>query len=164
MSDGLTMIQRFERTGSFLPQGVAYAVSNGRNGLRMITYADLLKERKARQARHLAHVTAVPRTRWAAFVWVFWTPGLCGFAYRGWWAYLRTLSGDTALDFRGFNRELIQQAMLMFPCGIFPQAEYFELWKEAFAAEHRRPGRFKKQGLAPVWVQVEDGHTWLEPV
>ena len=153
--DRLTTAERFKRTGSFLPKGVAYAINDGRNGLRFVTYADLLKARIERQAAHLRTILDSPRTRWAGFVWTFWTPGLWGFAYRGWWAYIRTIEGDTALNFRGLDTGLIQQAMAMFPCGILPVPQNLDLWMEAFAKEHSHPGRFKKQGLAPVWINVD---------
>ncbi len=126
VNDGLTMMERLKRTGSFLPKGVAYGIGNGRNGVKFVTYADLLEARKAKQARHLRWVESVPCARRAGFVWTFWTPGLGGFAFRGWWAYIRTLDGDTALNFRGLETELISQAMCMFPCGVLPVPEVQE--------------------------------------
>ena len=163
VGDGLSMMERMQRTGSFLPKGVAYAISEGRNGLRFVTHADLLQARKARQAYHLEQLLAIPRTRRAGFVWTFWTPGLGGFAYRGWWAYLRTLDGDEPLNFRGLNETLIRQAMGIFPCGVLPFPENLNQWMEAFATEHNRPGRFKKQGLAPVWIERLNGVSVLSP-
>jgi len=157
VNDGLTMMERLKRTGSFLPKGVACAINDGRNGLRMVTYADLLLQRKAKQAAHLKYVLDVPQKRRASFVWTFWTPGLGGVAYRGWWAYLRTLDGDHALNFRGLEKDLIHQAMAMFPCGVLPCLENLDQWMEAFATEHSHPGRFRRQGLAPVWLRAE-GH------
>jgi hypothetical protein len=56
--------------------------------------------------------------------------------------------------------DLISQAMAMFPCGVLPQPENFDLWKTAFAAEHHRSGRFKKQGVARVWVNF-DIHSYM---
>ena len=44
LNDCLTMMERMLRTGSFLPKGVAYAFREGRNGLRMVTHADLMKK------------------------------------------------------------------------------------------------------------------------
>ena len=137
--DGMSMIERMKRTGSFLPKGVAYAINNGRNGLEMVTYAQLKVARVARQKAHLNYVlsTGNALVRRAGFVWVFWTPGLGGFAYRGWWAYLRTLDGDIPLNFRGIKTPLIQAAMEMFPSGILPHADNLHLWMERFAREHR---------------------------
>jgi len=157
VNDGLTMMERMQQTGSFLPRGVAYAISSWHNGLQMVTYADLLLARKERQAAHLKLVLDSPRTRWAGFIWTFWTPGLGGFAYRGWWAYLRTIEGNEPLNFRGLNHHVIQQAMDMFPCGVLPIEENLHQWMEAFGTEHHRPGRFKKQGLAPVWIERING-------
>ena len=152
LNDGLAMMERMLRTGSFLPKGVAYAIGEGRNGLQMVTHADLKKARIEKQKAHLKSVLSTQPLRRAGFVWTFWTPGLAGFAFRGWWAYLRTLEGDTALNFRGMQTELISKVMGMFPCGILPSVENLDLWMEAFATEHSHPGRFKKQGLALVWV------------
>jgi hypothetical protein len=44
--------------------------------------------------------------------------------------------------------------MELFPCGLFPIQDNFDLWKEEFGRMYCRPGRFKKQGLAPVWVTI----------
>ena len=158
-ADGLSMMERWERTGSMLPKGIAYAISSGHEGLRMVSYADLLKARKEKQAAHLKYLLDLPPTRWAGFVWVFWTPGIGGFAYRGWWAYLRTLKDDTALNFRGLDTDLIQQAMSMFPCGTLPIPENLEQWMVAFATQFRHPGAFSKQGLARVWIERDSANS-----
>ena len=151
MADGLTMMERLERTGSFLPKGVAFAINQG-YGLKFVTYADLKQQRIDKQRRHLEYVTSVREGRRAGFIWVFHQPH---WIYHGWWLYLRVLGrGDIRIEPGiGYSfPDLARQAMEMFPCGIIPVADNFELWKEAFAAAYRRPGRFRKQGLAPVWI------------
>ena len=88
--DGLSMIERFNRTGSFLPRGVKFCI----NG-EMVTYAQLKSERVERQREHLREVEAIETPiRRAAYLWTFYQPGLFGFAYMGWWAYLRICGHD----------------------------------------------------------------------
>ena len=163
ISDGLTMMERLERTGSMLPEGVAYAINDWRNGLQMVTYAQIKANRIQRQKEHLKHVRSVTApVRRAGFVWVFYTPGLGGGLMRGWWTYLRTLDGNQALDFRTHDYSLLEIAMKTFPCGVLPTLDNQGLWKEAFARQFARPGRFRKQGLAPVWIHLDGWNTSLE--
>jgi hypothetical protein len=156
-SDGLTMGDRLQRTGSFLPRGVAYAINKGR-GLEMVTYAQLKQARIEKQSEHLRRITAVDwPVRRAGYLWTFYQPGLFGFAYAGWWAYLRTVEQeDVQLRWDRLHDDevLALHCMELFPCGLFPIRDNFDLWKEEFGRIYCRPGRFKKQGLAPVWVTV----------
>jgi hypothetical protein len=154
IDDSLNMIERFKQTGSFLPYGVKCCI----NG-EMITYAELKIERIKRQAEHLRRILTVERPiRRAGYLWTFYQPGLFGFAYMGWWAYLRILGqrDDHQLrwDIVGSEDQLALRCMELFPCGVFPVRENFDLWKEAFGLSYRRPGRFKDQGLAPIWVTL----------
>lgn len=155
LNDGLNMIERFNQTGSLLPRGVKCCI----NG-EMVTYAQLKAERVKRQREHLHQVTTVETpVRRAAYLWTFYQPGLFGFASMGWWAYLRILGqrDDHKLrweDFVGDEDQLALHCMQLFPCGVFPARENFDLWKEAFGSQYRRPGRFKYQGLAPIWVTL----------
>ena len=163
MADGMSMMERLEKTGSMLPKGVAYAVSYGLNGLRMVTYAELKQKRIERQRQHQDWVRPpiLPKRR-AGYVWTFFVPGPF---YGGWWAYLRTLEGDEKLEVdrfgRGWKEPALKQAMELFPCGLLPIPENFTLWAEAFAHEHRRPGRFRRQGLAKVWLKRDGRSGWL---
>jgi hypothetical protein len=122
----------------------------------MITYAQLKAEQVKRQAEHLRRILAIETPcRRAAYLWTFYQPGLFGFAYAGWWVYLRIIGmEDVQLrwDIIGGQDVLLQQCMETFPCGVFPVRENFDLWKEAFGSQYRHPGRFKNQGLAQVWV------------
>jgi hypothetical protein len=104
----------------------------------------------------LADVLRCQPRRRVAFLWTFYQPGLFGFAYMGWWAYIRTLHQDWKLDkpseweTRGnFTLGLMQQ----FPLGLLPLPENFDRWMEEFGKEYARPGRFKKQGLMLGWVE-----------
>ena len=151
LNDGLSMMERMNRTGSFLPRGVSCCI----NG-EMISYAQLKAERVKRQREHLERVLAADwPVRRAAFLWTFYQPGLFGFAYAGWWAYLRIVGQEDVQlrwDIIGGRSVLLRQCMEAFPCGVFPIRENFDLWKKAFGLQYRRPGRFKDQGLVPIWV------------
>lgn len=146
-------MERLDRTGSFLPRGVSHCI----NG-EMVTYAQLKAERVKRQQAHLGRVLSIDwPVRRAAYLWTFYQPGLFGFAYAGWWAYLRIMGQEDVQlrwDIIGGQDVLLQQCMEAFPCGVFPIRENFGLWKEAFGSQYRRPGRFKDQGLTPVWVTL----------
>ena len=167
IKDGLSMIERFHQTGSFLPRGVKFVI----NG-EPVTYAQLKAERKAerikRQREHLRQILISDSpVRRAAFLWCFYQPGLFGFAYAGWWAYLRICGEreDHQLrwDIVGAEDKLVQRCMELFPCGVLPIRENFETWKEEFGRQYRNPGRFKDQGLVPIWVKFNGRHIEIEP-
>ena len=162
-NDGLNMMERMKRTGSFLPKGVAYATNYG-GRLEFVTYAQLKVARMKRQAEHLRQVLTIETpVRRAAYLWTFYQPGLFGFAYMGWWAYLRICGQrddhQLRLDIVGSEDQLVLRCMELFPCGILPILDNFDLWKEAFGSQYRRPGRFAKQGLVPIWVILRS-HGW----
>jgi hypothetical protein len=129
---------------------------------RRVTFAELKAQRVERQTRHLRKVEAVEApVRHAAYVWVFYQPGLFGFAYMGWWLYIRALTYDWAFSFRSFEAGLTTlDIMRQFPCGVLPLEQNFEQWKPAFAKAHWRPGRFPKQGLLPGWVECKYAGGW----
>lgn len=135
---------------------------------KFITYADLGREKKEKQRRQLQEkLRYYGPVRYAAYLWVFFCPGISGFL-RQYYLYLWTLKNNWALDFRrdwqcDFERDdiiSVGSAMRMFPCGLLAIPQNFELWKEEFAKRYRRPGRFKKQGLIPGWLELtrEGGH------
>jgi hypothetical protein len=162
------MMQRLERTGSFLPKGVAYGIGGGPNGVKFVTYADLKAQRVQRQRERLRLLLQQPAypIRRAAFVWTFYQPGLFGFAYMGWWAYLRMIGErDEQISWdRLGGGDLALQCMKLFPCGVLPFRENFRQWMEAFGREYSRPGRFILQGLAPIWlVQRSTWEYQIEP-
>src|SRR3954465_1614118 len=110
------------------PKDIAY-VENG----KAVTYAQLKAAKSARQARHLSEIMADGPVRQAAYLWVFYQPGLFGFAYAGWWLAIRTLRHDWTFSFRHWEREddlTTIKVMRQFPCGVLPVKENFEIWKE----------------------------------
>lgn len=137
-----------ESNGLNWPKEVA-SIVNG----HVVTYADLLQERKERQARHLEMILGFNGpSRRAAHVWTFFVPG---WLYGGWHLYLRTLKQDWWLRADSINQELIFEIRRLFPCGLLPIAENFYEWTEAFAKAYSRPGRFERQGIRPVWLETD---------
>jgi hypothetical protein len=125
---------------------------------RRITYTEL-KAKKAEETRKRLRQIERPETvRHAAHVWVYYQPGLFGFCYQGTWLSLRTLKDCWTFEFRGSDYARGTTAidiMRLFPCGILPTMDNFEIWKEAFIKRYRKPGRFKRQGMVPVWAEYE---------
>jgi hypothetical protein len=140
------------------PKGVKCYISNGHGKLEAITYAQLKAERIEKQRKHLAALDEIPVTRQAGYVWTFYQPGLFGFAYQGWWAYIRTAYESWQLGVRGVNEDVTLDVMRMFPCGVLPIKENYRQWMETFGETYSRPGRFKQQGLAMVWVEFVRGY------
>jgi hypothetical protein len=139
------------------------------NGER-VTYAELKKAKSERQRRRLQSILEnVESVRHAAYVWVFYQPGLFGFAYQGYWLAIRTLKHCWTFEFRHEptgDRVKTIDVMAMFPCGCLPLVENFEKWKERFVKRYRRPGRFSKQGLVAVWIECDYEGGWpvrIEP-
>ena len=123
---------------------------------KIVTWSDIMATRRKQQAERLDRIRAIhtPVKR-AGYIWIFYQPGLFGFVYKGWWAYLRRLGVEGyQLRFGRFDRDdtLLLSIMEHYPCGVLPAPENFELWKEAFGNTYARPGRFAQQGLMPVWV------------
>lgn len=150
-----------EHMGLKWPKEVAF-IQDGKR----VSWAEVKSIRIDRQARHLREVTRWEGSvRHAAFVWVFYQPGLFGFAYMGWWLYLRTLHHDWKFDLRLARQGLSAlDIMRRFPCGVLPMEENFEAWKTAFATQNSRPGRFRKQGLLPVWVTCNFEGGWPQVI
>ena len=143
------------------PKEIAF-VENGKR----VTWAQLKAERVERQRKHLREVEATRcPVRHAAYVWVFYQPGIFGFAFMGWWLYVRTATQSWGFSFRSFENGITTlDIMRQFPCGVLPATENFEQWKMAFAKEHWRPGRFKKQGLLPVWIESDYEGGWPQKI
>jgi len=143
-----------------LPPGVKYAINDGR-GLKYVTYAEIRRNRIANQAERLNRITALDTPcRQAAYIWVFFVPGVI---YGGWHLYLRTLRESFWIgrDF-GTSRwnhynDLCQSIIEQVPCGVLPVADNFERWKIAFSEQFRRPGK-RKQGICFGWADFERGY------
>lgn len=133
------------------------------NGER-ITYLQIKERKIMKQRKHLEKVLRHDGpVRHAAYVWVFYQPGLLGFAYQGYWLSIWTLRHTWTFRFR--LDEMVSglstiDVMRMFPCGYLPLIENFEYWKEAFVRKYLRPGRFKKQGLVMGWVECDYEGGW----
>jgi hypothetical protein len=133
------------------------------NGER-ITYAQLKAKRIAEQKERLRRMETEPRPeRRAAFVWVFYQPGLFGFCFEGYWLAIRTLKHTWTFGFRGSeDRSGLKtiDIMRMLPCGFLPLQENAEKWKEKFVKTYSRPGRFRKQGMVAGWVETDHDGGW----
>jgi hypothetical protein len=138
------------------PKDVAYMISDGRNGLRRVTFANLKADRIDRQRKRLARIVRLdgPCLR-ACAIWTFFVPGVI---YGGWHLYLKTIEQSNWLrprTRRDLDGELTLQLMQMFPCGLLPIFENFEGWKEAFAHAYtfrKKRGR-KPQGIVFGWAR-----------
>lgn len=79
-----------------------------------------------------------------ALIWVFYISGLI---YGGWHIYIRTLEGSVSL---GSRNELIEQAMMIYPCGFLPDSEFRYDWAKAFQKQFpaKRPRGHRREGAA----------------
>ncbi len=98
--------------------------------------------------------------RRAAYVWVFWCPGISG-CFEGWWTYITGNGFDHGGKFQT-DSDLILEAMTMFPVvepsllDVGEDWKVREKWMIEFAKRYQR-GKWcgKPQGKAPVWVEVQ---------
>jgi len=147
------------------PDGAVSAERSFRGDRWRFTYqADVLRAKRERMVRNLRRKREAGFTcRRALYVWVFWCPGVLGFAFRGWWLYLVGIGGK---QYQGggvkgnLAGELLQHVMELFP---IPAANRFPLLgppsaddcMPLFAREHRHGLRSgKPQGKAAVWAAV----------
>jgi len=131
--------------------------------------ADILRRKRERMEEALHFKRDFGRIgRRALFVWVFWCPGLGGFAFRGWWTYLIGLGG--ARYSAGGVKGGVGGQNLCRVMELFPVANPYPLlgpvdpydWMPLFARKYQR-GRWcgKPQGKAAVWATIQ-GEAVLE--
>ncbi len=112
------------------------AVVNG----RMVTKTDILNNKRHRQSLQLQarRSTDTPIIK-PCFVWVFYNdPKIYPF-YSGWYLYIRTLRRDYPIGFKRQNLKFRVPIMRLFPCGLLPMIENFEVWLQKFARIYHRP-------------------------
>ena len=127
-----------------------------------VTWKQINAGKTERQNRRLQWKRERGPFRCAAYLWTFYQPGLFGFAYAGWWAYLWTVKEWWKLSFdEGSYRFKGVDAMRLLPLGFLPIKQNFEPWMEEFARVYNRPGRFEKQGLLIGWAEAENH--WSHP-
>lgn len=142
------------------PKDIAFIV----NG-EPVTYAALREAKSKAQIERWKFKQSLNPSpvRHAAYVWVFYQPGLFGFAFAGYWLAIRTLRQDWTFSFRHAeygNGLKTTDMMAMFPLGFLPIKENFEPWKKAFVKRYSHPGRFPKQGLVKGWVTCDYDGGW----
>ena len=125
--------------------------------------SDILKAKRERMEQSLRNKREIGRVeRRALYVWVFWCPGIGGFAFRGWWTYLVGIGGKR---YHGHGvkgnvaGELMDKVMELFPVAnplpLFGPVDLHD-WKPLFATQYQH-GLWcgKPQGKAAVWAMVE---------
>lgn len=144
-----------EHIGVVWPKHIAQIVDG-----KPVTFAELLDRKRERQGERLTRKLFDwngEETR-AAYLWTFYQPGLFGFVYMGWWAYIRTLNDSYQISVRDIGCDFALSVMAQFPCGVIPIRENFRQWAEAFGGTYARPGRFKQQGLVLGWIHLKRGY------
>lgn len=112
-------------------------IVNGRH----ITKSDILAQKKTRQARRLAFIRS--RTEpiiKPCFIWTFCNEYSHSWIYAGWWLYIRTHQGDFRMGVKGVSdREMTLKVMHLYPCGLLPILENYDVWKQTFAERYPKP-------------------------
>jgi hypothetical protein len=149
----------FERFGA----DTAVVEKDYRGECHVTTFTDLGGAKRDRQAKRLEWKREGCGTTEIrpVYVWVFWCPGLGGFAYRGWWTYL-VGRGIECGKYLSHNERMIRRIMELFPVeapGLFgPSLTHYE-WMPRFAKMYQRGKHCgKPQGKAPVWAEVRNGN------
>ena len=131
------------------------------------TVGDVLREKRERMEAALRRKRqeGVVQRR-AVFVWSFWCPGAHGFAFRGWWLYLRGIGGRDLPG--GGNKGSLAGDLLRRVRELFPVPGQLKLfgpigkddYAEAFALAYRRGAHCgRPQGLAACWASIDEwGH------
>lgn len=119
-----------------IPSDVAY-YETFRNELKSVTWEKVHAKRTDRIRRcedfkrRNGIVKAIP-----CIVWVFNNEGK--FPFGGTYVLIKTLRSETYLNFRNEQPDLILRIMELFPCGILPMIENFDLWAEQFIIQHKK--------------------------
>jgi len=132
------------------PPEVAKVVIDWRGVRHVVTWAEVLDERRQRQARILANRRQVGADLWRAVrLWVaYFDQNLMG----GWHAFLDGLGawGHKWVD-RDGGPGLRERLMGLFPvAGRLPGLVHWDEWKPLFAAAHER----RRQDRRPVGVAL----------
>jgi hypothetical protein len=90
------------------------------------------------------------------FIWTFFNDS---WIYYGWWLYVITAKKRFGINFRGRYEPFAVPIMRLFPCGLLPLWENFEVWMEAFARTYPKvtKKRQKKQGMVLAWAKMKNG-------
>lgn len=133
------------------PKELAYIVNGERVTWTQVKAARIEKQKRILFWKRNHHGPV----RHAAYVWTFKVE--VDIPYGGWHLYIWTLKHSWLLRWKD---ELARDLMQRFPCGLFPIEQNFYRWKEAFAREHWRPGRFRQQGLVIGWIDCDYEGGW----
>lgn len=143
------------------PQGAVSARRNMDGSVAFTTRDDLLRARREQMERCLwAKRECGVVSRRALSLWVFWCPGLAGFAFRGWWAYLQGVGGREVCGggVKGnVAGAMLAELMQMFPVPnphpLLPLSPYE--WKPLFARHYQRGRHCRRpQGRAAIWADM----------
>jgi hypothetical protein len=145
--------------GQTPPPDLAYVISDHR-GRRVVTWAEVLQDRRERQREQLRRKREGwgPGPERAYKLWVaYFDQNLMG----GWHAFLETyrpgLSQRTWInrDCRWLIPVLMQLFPLVLPLG--SERDQWALWMPAFAQQHKRRMQDRHPvGVAPVWWNGRD--------
>lgn len=116
---------------------------------------DILKRKQERMEHHLWWKREYGVTqRRPLYVWVFWCPGVGGFAFRGWWLYL---IGRGISSYKDLSRKVVSRLMELFPLvesTLYGPPDIGQ-WMIEFAKRYQRGSWCgKPQGKSPVWAEV----------
>ena len=138
-----------------LPANVAYVV-NGREP-RDVTWDEVMAGRRQRQAERMERIRqpAKPAVQ-PCYVWTFFNRQ--DIPFHGWYCYVVTRHGDTAVHGKYGLGEvtLAESIMAAIPLGMLPLADNFDSWMEAFARRHPRrklKGDPRKAGALHGWLK-----------
>lgn len=118
-------------------------------GRHVVTWADVLRERRERQARRLEQLRYVQPWRAARVLVAYFGQDLMG----GWHAFLEDWRGRTSWRSIWVDRDgkgYVPDLMRLFPlCGLFAD---WTAWKIAFAKTYQRRRQHRKPvGVAALW-------------
>lgn len=122
---------------------------------KIVTYAELLAKKIARQSSKLNYKRRPDQYTLPAFIWVF--KNVHAFPFGGWWIYLKTLKNDYPLNFRCSRDHVILRIMERMPLGMMPIKQNIEPWMKEFAQRYPHSGFKRKrfQGLLKCFVTFD---------
>lgn len=144
-----------------LPKDVAH-VEIGQGGFgvkpeyRYVYWKELMDKKREKQHDELnGKRFSEKNVTKPAFIRVFFNDT---FLFYGWFIYIVCHKKDWGINFRDqYDKALIVRAMEMYPCGVLPMYDNFEIWAAAFAGQYPHIGfkRKSKQGLAKCTATID---------
>lgn len=141
-----------------VPNTVHHYEKNITQGWKTIFWKDIFQIRTEKQINSLSRKRNYFNKKKHCYIHVFFNNTTF---FGGWYIYIVTINKEWSINFRqDRNKDLIILAMELFPCGIIPMIENFEIWCKTFCKFNPKISkRRKNEGVKFCIVEIDKYNT-----